>query len=440
MKKAKLINAGILFIAAVTLGLLYELEISVTDAYRGYLPNIFTIQNLALSAPMVIGVAITMPASMRRPSDFFLLFYAVIVLLSCSLFGQVTGVLDGIGWIMLYSILLVPVVFVVLIRRVSLPVRFVGIFDKNVIYYSLVIILTLAVVVGAATNTGSGFDWDSMYARRFAGRDSIGSRNITAYLLSMTMNGIGPFLAFAGVLRKRPLLTICGLAFSVFSFWLLGLKAPFVMCLVFMMLGYYLRAGRLTRFPTLVGSLVALVGVVALGELVLFGHSLLAAFIVRRAFVVQGALQTYFFDLIQNSFMNSLYEGLFGVDSSSYGPITFLVGAEYLGNAATNANTNAFLFALSSGGVVSFFLASIFVGTFFAFIDSYYYATKRADVFFVGAIYGLLLTEQAYTTALVSSGVGAVLAAILLMRRDAFRKEIVRSRRPALRHNPRASN
>jgi hypothetical protein len=418
MPKAKLRNAVLILISSLILGAVYQRQIAITYAYMGYLPDIFSWKNLAHIVPLTILVTLFVPSNIQRPSDCFLLFYAVIVLFSCALFSQVTGEISSTESILLFLLLSIPVGFVSVFRRVAFPANLNGLLKSSAVYYLLAIIVVAAIVAGTSADTGAGFGWESMYDRRLLGRESIGSRNITAYLLTMTMNGIGPFLAYAGVLTRRHLLVLCGLLSGVFAFWLLGLKTPFVLSLFFIVVGYYVRNQYLYHLPTLVVTLLVSVGLLAVGELIVFDHSLVAELVIRRAFVIQGALQSYYFDLIGQSLNQGFYNFLVGVDSSPYQSVTFLVGAEYLGRETINANTNAYLHAFASGGLIFYLSACFIVAIFFAFTDGYHGKMQRADVFFVAALYGLLLTEQAFTTALVSSGVGLVFLSIVLMRRE----------------------
>jgi len=89
-----------------------------------------------------------------------------------------------------------------------------------------------------------------------------------------------------------------------------------------------------------------------------------------------------------------------------------------LGSSEANANTNAFLYSFAKSGVVGYIGAILFIGLFFSILDKFFNSFRRQDVFFVAALYGLLLTEQAYTIAMVSSGVAVLTFIVWLMRSE----------------------
>ena len=73
-------------------------------------------------------------------------------------------------------------------------------------------------------------------------------------------------------LRDIIKLLLCGLLSGVFAFWLLGLKTPFVLSLFFIVVGYYVRNQYLYHLPTLVVTLLVSVGLLAVGEMIVFDH------------------------------------------------------------------------------------------------------------------------------------------------------------------------
>lgn len=398
--------AAYFVVAAVLLKVIYVVQLQYTNAYLGYQPFTGALDQVLTSSAMVIAVVCLVPYRISRPSDFFVLFYSVVVLMSCGLSSQVTGVIDAAQSVALFLTLLIPVFVVLALRSVAVKVPPAISLPPAIVYGVALVLVGAAFAYGYSKGGGGGFDWSAMYERRLEGRDVFEARSAGAYLLSMAINGLTPFVAFVGGARKNISLMALGLGMGCFAFWLLGLKAPFAMALLFAALGRLVHSGRMDKVPRFIA--LAILGVCALTflEMIFFEHSLIAEVIVRRAFVVQGELQSYYWDIIGNSFSTGIDSFLFGRDFSAYEGVTFFVGSEYQGDPLANANSNAFLVAFASNGLFGFIAAVLFVGIYCSVMDALYRSSGRPEVFLVVALYSLLVTEQSYTVAFVSSGIG----------------------------------
>lgn len=414
MKKSNVKNILIIAVSAILLRLVYFVQISESNAYLGYLPLELNGLDMIFLGFMVSCIAFIVPVNIERPSDFFLLFYGMVVLLSCALFSRVTATINQSGAIILFIMLLIPALVVKIFHILNFKLKIVGCFNANILYYGLVAVIALAGLLAATRGINASFDWASMYDRRLEGRVKIEEGSLIGYLIVMSINGFAPFLGYVGALRNKLLLLISSLLFGVFSFWLLGLKAPFLMTLIFILMGAMTRRNKLQWLPIVVSYGIIFICLLALGEYAIFGYSDTAETFIRRIFVLQGVLQAYFYDLITTFNLNDF---LFGLDKR-YGSVTFFVGSKYLGDAETNANTNAFLFSFAHTGIIGYIGAVLFVGFFFSILDKFFYSFKRQDVFFVAAVYALLITEQAYTIAMVSSGVAVLTFIVWLMRSE----------------------
>jgi hypothetical protein len=132
---------------------------------------------------------------------------------------------------------------------------------------------------------------------------------------------------------------------------------------------------------------------------------------VRRISVIQPQIQAYYFDLWSNS---GLLQMLLGVDNSGYSDLSYLVGATYFQNAGDNANVNAFTYALTGSGLIGYVLAMLAVTLVFSVMDSFFRKTRRPEFFGIAAIFAILISEQAYTTSLLSSGIALCLVLVML--------------------------
>lgn len=151
-------------------------------------------------------------------------------------------------------------------------------------------------------------------------------------------------------------------------------------------------------------------------------YSIVADYFLRRVFAVPPFVLANFFDfLFRDAFSDwSAFAG----KETPLG-ITFFIGEWYLGTKGTNANTNAFVYALASGGVPAYLLTILIVVAVFSYLDAVFRSRSSSPgMLFAGFLYAILLVEQAATTALLSSGVAAVivLASLLSRRRIEIRE------------------
>jgi hypothetical protein len=133
-------------------------------------------------------------------------------------------------------------------------------------------------------------------------------------------------------------------------------------------------------------------------------YSIIADYGFRRLFSVQAQIQGYYLDFLMLntqpfwSFLSGVHDQLFSAG--------YYIGFNYMGNQDSNANTNAFLHAFVANGILGYFVAIIFVSVFFVILDCLYRSTRNPTFILLGFIYGYLIIEQAFTTAMISSGVG----------------------------------
>ena len=109
---------------------------------------------------------------------------------------------------------------------------------------------------------------------------------------------------------------------------------------------------------------------------------------------------------------------LIGIPDKSF-QATYFVGEKYFGNQDANANTNAFLYAFAANGFLGYIFSIHFVSAFLVSLDRLYRSTKNPTYLLIGFIYGALVTEQSFSTAMVSSGVGLLFLLTLLEKYDA---------------------
>lgn len=363
-------------------------------------------------AGFLIGLPVVAWAVSRtrgRPSDFFRLFYGTIVVNSFLVLHPISGPLSVTEVFAGITILLLPLLVIDMLNAIVPAIRFRGVIGSAWIEWLLLSLLMVVVIAAALRPPASaGFGLDVSYDRRLEGRDLYGAGSWLAYGLSMAMNGVAPYLGFRAGMRSRVLLFVMALAAGCFFYWLLGFKAPFVFVLTAALMGHFVRKGHIASVGRYFLAAVVGLGVLVLAEWLLFGnYSVIADYFFRRMFAVQAEIQGYYlkFLLSEKAVYWSWLYGSFDREFSA----SYYIGEYFMGSDESNANTNAFFYQFAAKGVIGYIYALVLVPLILVIFDRLYRSSRNPSYIFLGFLYGLLVVEQSYTAAILSSGVGVLL-------------------------------
>lgn len=351
-----------------------------------------------------------------RPSDFFQLFYSVIAVTSYILLHSVSGPVPYLVSTTGIIVLMIPLLALEVFKRIDFSLSTRGFLQSSHIE-AFIALLLLVVVLFAYMRppVSAGFGLLDIYVRRLEGRHTYPAGTLLAYGLAMSMNGFSPYLAFRAGLKMRLDLLVIAMAAVVFFYWLLGVKAPFLYITVSFLLGLVVRKNILRPM-----AFYCLIAVLLLWILVLVdnawggGNSAIANYFFMRVFSVQAEMQSMYMKFL---FDPKLIPWSWITGSNDPGFVaTYYIGEHYANNADNNANTNAFLYQITAKGTLGYLAAVTFVPLFLVALDRLFQASRNPSYLFVGFLYGLLVVEQAFTVAMVSSGV-AVLFLLTLFER-----------------------
>lgn len=375
--------------------------------------------------------AMLIPNKLEKPSDCFPLIYSVLVLMTGAVTWSITDVLSvKNAAAMLFFLAISVVLYKIFVwcgtyfikRYLLIP------YVMNLSSYVVpaILLLLMGVVAGIISGQPGSFSINDSYARRIIGRENFPDRALISYVFLIALNGASPFAAFLATNSKRYWLLLFPMAFSVYAFWLVGVKEPVLLVIVLASLGYFLNFQIGSYLPMI--SLICLGGVFlgAFTEYANTGYSYIADYFIRRSFIVTGQVQSYYADYILHQMnLNEWWEG--AVAAKAGGP-SMLIGSLYFGNMHTNANTNMLMYTFLQHGFVGLIVALVFVSFVFSLLDCLYKIRSSHVAMGIGFLYALLLAEQNYTTAFISSGVGALCALIILFRsnkKKKYNKEII---------------
>lgn len=411
--------ASLLLLSAAALTL-YVWQFADTNSYIGIQPirQVAEVGYWLIAASWLGVIALLMPWRVRSPIDSFLPLYLIGTALWSATYWPATGLLTWSGAVALATLLLLPALAVRSMRwaarrvHMVLPYLSFGL-PETALMPVLASMLAIAALLGyRVAGADAGFDFEEAVLRRLAGRDSFAGNALAAYFMQMGMNGLAPFLAFLGGLHRSRRAVAFAFAFAVFSFWLLAAKAPLLNVGVLAVTGVLVRNGKIVYFSRWLVLALGAVLAVAIVEMLVTDVSVIAEFGIRRVILVSSTLQAYFLDTLSKVGWLGLLGG--GVNTAGYASPEYFIGDNYMGSEETNANTNAFLHQLVVSGLGGYVAVVAGTACFVFLIEYRFVHAGRRDGYALAAMLGILLIEQALSTALVSSGLLACLAASAL--------------------------
>ena len=397
----------------------YDFQLAEANAYAGMQPWKMTFAGwviLVITLPLMAFMATRVKGN---PSDFFVIFYSAIPVISFFTLTSTSGKINNS--ILLPSLLIIvfPLLAIWGLKYLIPKITWRGFVPSIIIELALLGIF-FAVIIFSYVHapTSAGLDIISSNDRRLEGRELYTDGSLIAYGLAMCMNGLAPYLSFRGAVKGRRILALTAFGSAVFFYWLLGVKAPIIYVLLSYLLGFLVKGGGLPSFVK-----YFLAGIIGLYFLVIFewwffdGFSIIADYGYRRLFPMQAQIQGFYLDFLMGD-TPSAWSWLIGIPDRSF-QVTYYVGEKYFGDSSSNANTNAFLYAFAFNGFLGYFFSILFVSTFLVVLDRLYRSTQNPVFFLIGFVYGMLVTEQAFSTAILSSGVGLLFLLTLLEKYDA---------------------
>lgn len=397
----------------------YDFQIAEENAYAGMQPWEMTSAGwviLAIALPLIAFMASRIKGN---PSDFFVIFYSAIPVISFFALTSTSGKINNSILLPSLLIIIFPLLAIWVLQYLIPKIRWSGVV-RSIIIERVLLGILFAVIMFSYVNapTSAGFDIITSYDRRLEGRELYTAGSLIAYALAMCMNGFAPYLAFRGAINGRRLLALTAFGSVVFFYWLLGVKAP----VMYVLMGYSIGLlARRNNLPYLIKyfilSIIGLYFLVFVEWSFFDNHSVIANFGFRRLFPVQAEVQGFYLDFLMGD-TPSAWSWLIGIPDQSF-QVTYYVGEKYFGNSSTNANTNAFLYAFAANGFLGYLFSILFVSTFLVGLDRLYRSTQNPNYLLIGFVYGVLVTEQSFSTAMVSSGVGLLFLLTLLAKYDA---------------------
>lgn len=393
---------------------LYNADIVENYAYLGFEIINFDLLNFLV----LLSVSCYVPLNISKPSDAFCIFY-FIVILSCLTFTQPLVNYNFSVKIQYMLFLIFPFLFMIFVARLKSKVIGIhidfGLRQFNLLIY-LLLIICFAVLLNYGLKSG-GFGFESLYERRLEGR--ILSGRLTGYLIGFACNTMLAYFSFKSGMNGDKISLFISIAIILLSFYSLGLKSPVVTLIIFWFIGFMLHKNFNLSIALTQGTLVLIL--VSFIELYFNEISLVNLFTIRRIFVVQAEVTQFYFDAF---ILSSFVEKSVGINlPGNYTDLTYYIGDRYLDNTLTNANTNTFFYFLTKYGILGYIVCNIVVCFFLKYLDQYYSLVNGSYLILAASVFSYLITEQAFTVTLVSSGVG-LFSILTILLYDSFRVKL----------------
>ena len=309
-------------------------------------------------------------------------------------------------------IFLLPVILLVLTEKyLTINYKFKilkhGLIKLRVEFVITVILLFVFIVTFVKIDIN--FSFLDSYERRILARENV--TGLLGYFFQMSSNSFAPILAFLAIYNRNYKYLFFAFAFVIFaSYGFIGLKAPFALVVLMSFIGYCF----LKRFNNIVYFLVSIMTIlIFLGvlEFFLFGFSWINDIYVRRASLSTTLTQMHHLDYI---FVQSNNDYNFLMGNQNGKEITYLIGEIYSKNILSNENTISFLTELGQRGILGYFFNVIFLIFFYGFLQYLDKIYKHKVWMAIATLYAILLLEQSYTVAFVSSGIGLITVLLLM--------------------------
>ena len=297
------------------------------------------------------------------------------------------------------------------------------------LFYSFIFVI----VIGAIAITGiyNGFQinlrLDNVYELRRLQRD-MDLPSFVGYFQPLAGVFV-PFVIVYFLSKKRYLLSSLAIIIQILLFSFGGMKS--YLCLIpVAILGYYLyREKRMNWFSW---GLVIL-NIMALFEYVLRNSHLISGYIQRRTMFVTNLLSFRYYECFSSNTPDYLFQSVlrrFGFISQYNIPIPRLMGLEYYGNIATNANNGMIGDAFCNFAWFGLIVFPFLIVFALRFMDACAHGLNRRLLITVFVWYAIAFVNSSYFTVMLTHGFLFMCFILYIMPRE--RKLLVLSKGKSL--------
>ena len=398
----------LLILSLCSLGAFFYLDGKIQDRTSfEAITQVNEIEYWLLCVLWIFLVAIVIPKKISRPSDIFILIYLLGAVFWNATYWPLTGLLDYYKAIILLFILIFPIVVIRLLQLIfdnlfnfsqsNLQLKRSHTFFTILAFFLMLSFISSYQIAG---QNGS-FSFDNF--RRLYSRDLFENHLLISYLFEMSVKGLVPFLAYLAGFRKSILYFIVAMFFSVYAFWLIALKMPIVISILMFGMGFLARVRLIENLPRILIKALFLFFIISFIEIYLNDYSVIINHGFRRMIMVISENQAYYFDAMWQTDNYSMFWS--GLNHKYFVNPEFFIGFNYLHDINANVSVNAYQQQISVNGFFGYFGVVIGIAMLLLIFDYLYLIKKNEYIFAVTLLFVFLIIEQAFSVALLSSGI-----------------------------------
>lgn len=416
----RVVSVLLVFITYFLFKKLYQIEISPSESYRGFIYNDLSIyQEIIILVFLSIPIAF-LPLRLVRPSDFSVWIFYLIPYQSTIFMSLYVTRRDISSVVYLWMSLCVALFLVNLFRKHNRTISFRMKMSKtkhgNIIFLMFFSLLCLYLVYVIDFRFNMSFN--DIYVRRMEAREV--SPPMYRYIVAIVKSVFIVSGTYLLIFKKKILYFVLIVVASAAVFSFDGTKNSIINPCVLMIVSIFVLFCKDTyRLPLMIVACLLTI-FFAIIEVLYMHSNMLSQIFVRRIFVVPGFLNTAYWDFFLNNPKTLMTESIGRFFLKPVYPVapSYLIGIEYFNSEAINANTGIWLGAFSQFGLAGMMLVSCVAGFLLGLFDN---LTKN-NYFGLGclvcAFIGLNWSEQMFHTSMLTGGVFYLFLWIMLVQKS----------------------
>lgn len=298
-------------------------------------------------------------------------------------------------------------------KHISLFMLSKNLFEIFIHLISILAFLSLIYLYGGSFE----FSFDLAYDRRFNSREVVQGGSSIAYFLSFYGGAIIPISAVYGIIYKKPIFVIYSIVGALLFFGSSGGKGVLFSSFLSIALAIAFKFSKKIGLICLAGlSLVFLLSYI---EFILFDLSISNLYMFRRMFFTPAYYSLFYFDYFQiNEFYYMKDSWINFFNSDEVEKKARLIGAVYQDDPQANINTNIWATSFADFGKIGMLVVTIFALFFSWILNSLYLLKNKVIVISFSVFVGIVFSQGAFHTALLSNGLLPGIILLSMMRSE----------------------
>jgi hypothetical protein len=379
--------------------------------------NFFSIILFIFGAPFL---SYFVPKKIEKPSDIFFLVYVFLVLLPKISLIDIYFDEGTLNNILLLFLLSFPIFVVKILLNSKLSfIKFPTFSLKsNDIYFICMLCIPLFIYTFYnLREINFSLNFFDNYSRRYELREFLEYKNFLRYFLSIFTYAIIPFLTFYFAFKKNMFYLFIPASLSILIFGISGERYHFFLIIISAICGTFIDKDINWSKKFTINSLFFILCLFLIFFLELIynqpNYSYISDYLLRRLFIIPSFCVEVYYHFICYDPSYTIFSGAYNVNN-----INLFLGDAVFQNKGVNLDVNFILHALALNGIFYLSLIVLLLFLWLSLIDSCCKNRVSFAYFWLSLMGGLILFEQALTTAFISSGLGLLTIFLVFTKYD----------------------